>query len=236
MMKRTLKDNYNATKQGIARRVLASPLAQFFGYPSDEDRLTVLSEIAAGDFTHAAAYSFMRGLEFRACGTSCDISVDVEGTEWRRSEDRLDDEGNEWRQYTLTCKVNFPCHGSTDTGTLMARLEFYRQVTLFAAMLQAEFGGTTTEIWKMTATKAEVAERNLKAEQQRLKSKIDSIVDGYRGGMRVNGAHGVSHDAVEGIPVGVFIIERDDRGTKKTYSFTVNKPDSVYGASLVRLT
>lgn len=196
-MMRNLKDTYRATHQAVAARILSSSLAGTIGYPGDPNRLLRLQDAAEGK-SDLSSWSFL-SVEFRKAGTNISLDVKVESEDrYYRGGPTKDKEGNEWEEYKLTCTVNWPCHGSTDVGTSLARLEFYKQAALLAAEIQAEF----PELARMTRTVAQIAEANRVAEEKRVQERIRGLVDGNRRQMRIGGERNLGSDLVQGLVSG----------------------------------
>ena len=74
---------------------------------------------------------------------------------------KTDEDGNEWAQFDVHVLVNWPTHGSIMPGVCLSRLDFYREVALFAAEIQAEF---PAQVQRMMLTAQEV--RNIRLDQQ----------------------------------------------------------------------
>jgi len=227
-MMRNLKDTYRATHQAVAARILNSSLAGTIGYPQDPNRLLRLQDAAEGK-SDLSSWSFL-SVEFRKAGTNISLDVKVENEDrYYRGGPTKDKEGNEWEEYKLTCTVNWPCHGSTDVGTSLARIEFYKQAALLAAEIQAEF----PELARMTRTAAQVAEAQKVAEEKRLQERVLGIVGDNRRQLRVGGERSLDSDKVQGLVSGrheVVIVENN--GEVKKYVLFVT--ESV-GACLSRV-
>lgn len=232
MMNRNPKDNYRSTHQTIAQRVLSSPLAQFVGYGGlaghDGQRLTAAAR-GEGDLS---SWSFL-SLEFRRADSNANLEVRVESVDrYYRDGAMTDKDGNEWTQYTLTCQVGYPSHGSTDVATVLARAELIREVAMLAACIQAEFGGRN-EIWKMTRTAEQVAEAKAKAEAEKLNQKLRTVVDANRRQMRVGSERTLGVDLIKEIPAGQHEVAfGENNGEVKKYNLFVT-PEA--GACLSRV-
>lgn len=218
-MMRNLKDTYRATHQAVAARILNSSLAGTIGYPSDPNRLIRLQDAAEGK-SDLSSWSFL-SVEFRKAGTNISLDVKVEGEDrFYRGGPTKDKEGNEWEEYKLTCTVNWPCHGSTDVGTSLARLEFYKQAALLAAEIQAEF----PDLARMTKTVEQIAEANKVAEENRVTARIRGIVDGNRRQMRIGGERTLGLDIIQGLASGRHEVSfGENNGEVKKYSLFVTE-------------
>lgn len=216
-MMRNLKDTYRATHQAVAARILNSALASTIGYQGDPNRLLRVQDAAEGK-SDLSSWSFL-SVEFRKAGTNISLDVKVEGEDrYFRGGPTKDKEGNEWEEYKLTCTVNWPCHGSTDVGTSLARLEFYKQAALLAAEIQAEF----PELARMTRTVAQIAEAQEKAAAEKVAQQLRSVVDANRRQMRVGGERTLGVDLIKDLPAGQHELSfGENNGELKKYNLYV---------------
>ena len=121
-------------------------------------------------------------VEFERAGTNVTLDIKLdEASSYRFGEPAKDKEGNEWREYEIKTSVNWPCHGSCDPATAIARLALYSDVALFAAEIAAQFG---RKFQKMTATAAEVAERKAKQAAHEQQRKAEACVAANSKGLR----------------------------------------------------
>jgi hypothetical protein len=175
-MARTYQDTFSAARQTLAQRIISHPLAHFLS-PHDRERLQLVIDGTAKD-----TYTFL-SLEFRKAGTNASLYVEAEPLlGWR--EERKDAEGNEWMEYGIRSKMNFPCHGSTEPGTVLARLAFYQEIALLAAEIQAEMA---SPIHKMIRGAQEIAQMAEKAAAEREAGTLQSYVRAKGHGLRAGG-------------------------------------------------
>lgn len=186
MKNTTVKETLNPVRQMIARRILASPLAQYVGYPSqpDSSRLEYLTMIAAGD-DNGERFSYFR-VDFRKAGSNIDFCIDIDPASWR-AEPKRDERGDEFNEYVLTFRTSWPSHGSHRPGVNIARLEFYREVTLMAASLEGEFAGDNQVYLHLDRTKEKREEDEAKAKEDAKRRAIRTAIASVSHNMRVGG-------------------------------------------------
>jgi hypothetical protein len=201
------QDTYDSARATIAKLVLASPLAGSVGDPENDNRLSGLEYAAAGN--DPKSWLFL-SVEFRRAGTS--ISLDVRAKSDCRLSSRQyeqDDNGNDYAAYTLHCDVNWPCHGSCDPATALARIELYREVAMLAATIHAQFSGA--RLWKFVQTKAQREQDDADAAAKRVHQAATMAIDDTRSGMRTGSApRNVPIDALKDVPDGTYEHEFDD--------------------------
>lgn len=203
MRNRTFTDTYRSTHQAVAQMVLDSQMRSCIGYPNPVSRGKSIATLEAatrgeGDIS---SWSFL-SVTFRRAGTDCDLTVVAEPKRYggNHVEPTTDAEGNEWEEYEVTCKVNHPCHGSTDAATQLARAQLYADVAMLGIQIQAELAGR--DVFKMTRSAEDIAKQKREEDEQRVQAKVRGIVDALRKGMRVGSNRAVSRNQTEGIPVG----------------------------------
>ena len=238
-MQKAYKDNFNETRQAIAKRILNNPLAAYIGYPGEnsECRRAELQQVADGTDTSSSSFSFIRLSEFRRGDTNCSLDIGFEtSSRYFDFEPRVDAEGNEWSQYNLKFSVNHPCHGSSDPSTTLARLKLWHDVAMLAAELQAEFcgWGNSREIWKMTKTAAQALEQKALLEKQQVDRNVRNLIDANRRAMRVGSERVIGSELLKKneIPLGTFSAEFGELDDVKKYSLIAN-PEC--GACLTRV-
>lgn len=107
------------------------------------------------DVAHNSVY-----LEFRRADTNCTVCLRFDNARGRFSYERQSDaDGNDWEELKLSVDINYPCHGSASTQTVLARLAFLNEVTLWATQLEATYNRCYWRISQTSAEKAEVARR-----------------------------------------------------------------------------
>jgi len=222
MLKQNVQDTYVADRAAIAQRILTSPLAAYVGYSGDLYRLDKLHNIARDGKAHTG-YSFL-SVEFEKAGTECSLEIREEGSGYSGGV-TTDAEGNEYHEYTLSCAVNFPCHGSTACGAVLARLAFYQQVALLAAEIEAEFVVNRRVNYKMTRTAAEVVADNAKVEAQRIEQAYAGVTLKYGAtGLRVGKVVGLDPEDLGNLPEGKRDVETS-RGKK--FSISINADNGI---------
>lgn len=199
------KDTYLEVRQAIAKRILASPLAECIGYPGAprDVRLSELTSYADGTNTNKRGWGFI-SIDLRRAGSNVNLYVNARADyESRRDEMELDDAGNEYSCFKLELEVNWPTHGACDPATALARLELYKQAALLAAEIQAEFGGNE-RYWSLFRTAEQRAEEEAKEKAEQLQSAVTCAVETVRKGMRAGGTAAVAIGALRGIPDGSY--------------------------------
>lgn len=193
-------NNYAEIRSRIALRVLNHPLARYIGYHGSPSRYEYLEKIAAkeGD----KSMTFLR-VEFRRASTSCDLYIEQEVQYGHRDDGyRRDKEGNDQVLFTFRAEVNHPCHGSADPATLLARIELYREVALFAAELIAELKEEI--VWRLERTVAQREEQEAKEKAEKVQRTVTAAINAVRTNMRVNAVRSANlTDALE-IPDGEY--------------------------------
>lgn len=223
-MLRNPADNTKETNATIARRILASPLAQFVGHACDAHRLDALEALVMGDKDVSAIFSDIACTEFRRAGTS--VTLDVR----RRSEETLsgklvhtDSEGNEWKKYSITFGVNWPCHGTVTPSVALARVALYHEVAMLAAMLEAEFGNGY-EMWQLHRSAEEVSAAKREEEALNVKMTAGKFVDANCRGLRVGfRASRLLIAKPEGLPKGTYTHTRMYGNVAKTFQLEVTE-------------
>lgn len=219
-MSRNHNDNYLATFREIVAKILdRAPSGSL-----NARRRTRLTEALAAD--HVDSYF---STEFERAGTNASLSLrfDLAGY---AVEPELDDEGNEWEQLQFTVDINWPCHGTSNPGVCLARLEFYREVTLLAAEIEAEFG--RREVWRLVLTAADIKERAVIFAKSKIENKLREIVSDNRANMRVGSERAFTKDYLEGVPSGTYNFGfHDGQGHVKKYTMYVT---SAGGGNLQR--
>jgi hypothetical protein len=207
MMMRNPKDNYKETHQAIARRVLNSKLAAFVGHPTFDGRLERLEAAANGTEELLSAWTFL-DVEFRRAGTNCSLEVraDVVNSRWD-GQPTLDNDGNEWNQYSLTTKINWPCHGSTDAATALARVALYQEVAMLAAEIQAEF----PDCMRMTRSATDIMLAKIKEKHESNVRALNAFVAEHRKNMRVGTMNLVGVRVTPDFPAGTYDVELDNK-------------------------
>jgi hypothetical protein len=230
MAKQQYQDNFQATRTAIAKRILSSPLAAFYGYPDDEHRFDNLLAIASSQGDGGGGWSFISLSDFRGAGTNVSLDIRSESDQFRFiDEDRTDADGNEYRMYNLSFSVNWPCHGSTSVAVSLARIELYRQVALLAASLEGEFGGR--QVCKMTRTAAEAAEAKWDAEAEKAQAAAIALMLPNKANMRVGAQKQVGNSDMV-VPVGTYTHEFNDG---KKFQLQVHEPITLGLGTLDRI-
>jgi hypothetical protein len=205
------EDNYNAARSLVARRILNSSLTGCIGYPTTDPAqngaLIRLQALLKGEEVQAS-WSFV-DIEFRKADTNCSLEVKLESVDRADFSDHTDKQGNEWNVYELSTKVNYPCHGSADSATVLARVNLYQQVAMLAAEIQAEF--KDKYVMKMRRSAEEVAAAKVEAEKEKLQRKLNILVDANRKNMRV-GSELRLGSLVADIPAGRYEVELWNNG------------------------
>ncbi len=207
-------DNFNATHSDIARRILDSGLIQFVGYPNDAHRLTDLTLAAQGS-ANVSPMNFL-SVTFRKAGTDCSLDVLTRAV---NNHPDIDQEGNEWKEYSLSCTISFPCLGSSDPATVMARLKLYQDVALLAAEIQAEHQKVT----RLACTAATIAAAKAKQLEQEINAAARKTVVANCNAMRL-GSEKRDIEISTMIPEGDYVVDvNDSRNFRKTYVLKVAK-------------
>lgn len=196
----TPKETFKPATQAIASRILASPLAQFVGYPDDANRLRGLRRIAEEGCE--PGFCSVMSVTFRRAGTdvSLDVCADRVYDRYDSDKEDLDEVGDAYGKYRLSCKVNWPCHGGTAVSVALARIHLYEEVAELGLCIEADFGGEDNQVWHLVETKAAREERKLQAEAARVKHAVMKVIGSNRKNMRVGGSTFVATS--ENIPIG----------------------------------
>lgn len=230
---KNLTDNYRSTHQAICARVLDTTLANHLGYGERQSHDTSRLQAYAAGEGEISSWGFV-SLDFRRADSNANLEVRVENKRgsWRTGPE-VDAEGNEWEEYELTTQVGYPSHGSTDCGTVLARVELIREVALLAAAIQAEFGGRNV-IHRMTATSAQVVERTAKQAKEKITNKVRSVVDANKHQMRVGSERRLDDASlIEGVPSGTYEVAFEGNVNAETKKYTLFVTEGV-GACLMR--
>ena len=198
-------EQFAPATQAIAKRILASPLMQYLAWEGSREALQRAAE--AGAKPNWGLFS----VEFKRAGSNTNIYVqsDREGDFSDRSV-RKDARGDEYGLYSFRTDVTWPSHGSSDPGTCLARIEFYREVALLAADIQAEFGGTGNAVWRLERTVEERTKMDADHAAKRTQALAETVIKANRSRMRKNAVAGVDAKTVEGIPAGTYTLEVDE--------------------------
>lgn len=234
------EDNYNASRAVVAKRILASSVAGCIGYslsdPSENGALQRIQAYATGAVVQDG-WTFV-DVEFRKADTNCSLEIRLESVDRLDRAEHTDKQGNEWLVHTLTTKVNYPCHGSADPATVLARVNLYQQVAMLAAEIKAEFGDKY--VMKMYRSADEIQTAKVEAAAQKLKTKINDIVDANRKNMRVGSEVILESRIINGeiVPAGTYDVElwnngRVGVGEPKKYTLKVHAHPTG-GADLLR--
>lgn len=221
-MSKRKQDNYRETVRTVASRILGSDLVPFVGFADDQHRLAGLQRAARHDNDNISwTYS---SVTFRRASTDCTLDIEIKSVASTKSyRDALfvDEEGNEWGQYVLSCRVNFPSHGSCSPDVVMARLALYQEVTQLAADIQAEF--QDREIWRMTATAEELVKIQAGLDDAKVARLVREVVVDSRRYMRVGASSLVALDPSRGkIPAGFHDVNiGEPNGTRRGYTLIV---------------
>lgn len=118
------EDNYAATFRGILIKVIEQAPRGM----RQQDIGHLHHIVETGEIAGSFSMTFIRA------GTDAKLYVafDLCGV-------KVDNAGNEWATFDVGVRINWPTHGSTQPGVSLARLDFYREVALFAAEIQSEF-------------------------------------------------------------------------------------------------
>jgi len=227
-------DNYKQIRQAIAQRIVNSPLAQFVGYGGLAELPTHRITALANGVDDERSWTYI-DVEFRRADTNVSFEVRCEPVgRYSNGEPTLDQDGNEWCAYQLTCKVGYPSHGSEEAGTVLARAELIRDVAIFAAAIQAEFGAARRPILHMTQTAEQLAERKAKIAAEQLQQKLRGVVDSNRSKMRVGSERHLPASLITGIiPEGRHEVGiGEHNGALKKYVLFVTE---AHGANLQRV-
>jgi hypothetical protein len=208
-MPKPVSESFTAAYKAMARRVLDDAPKGLRA--SDRRRLEYGLEQNDPDYS---AY-----MEFERAGSNCTLNLAWDSSA-RGFRDELprDADGSEYCPVVLKASVNWPCHGSTDAATCLARLELYRQVALFAAELGAEFDRT---YHRLSRTAAQRDEQEASAAAARIASAVRVVVDGNKKGLKVNGLVGVPIAECSPIPDGEYI--HADGTTGRSYKLAVRR-------------
>lgn len=194
-------DTYSESLKSIAKRIVNSPLAQFVGYGGLDSRdFQRLRAIADGSDNNDFAWCYL-DVEFRRADTNANLCIKCDAVYHKEGDMRryvqVDQDGNEWTEYTLSCSVNYPSHGSADPATVMARAQLLQEVALFAATIQADFG--RRNLLHMTRTAQQVAEDKAKADREAVERQVRGVVLANRNGMRVGGERNLPASLITGV-------------------------------------
>ena len=200
MMARNLKDNYFETLQRVRQMIVShAPLGL-----RDYDKRNLLMEIEQNDFENSYITC-----EFERLGTNVHFYVKFDKDIKFSAERPTDDKGNEYIVSQLNVEVSWPCHGSTDPLLALARLNFYNEVSTFAAEVASEFG--RRDIVRLYRSAEEVVQQKAEAARARVQHKLSDMVKANRAHMRVGSFKEIPFiffsGEVQGIPYGDVKIE-----------------------------
>jgi hypothetical protein len=147
--KKNLRSNLSEVYQSLCDKFHTAPA----GLHQLKKEAIVRQQILAVTNIDEAPKSFY--FEFNRAGTNCTLHVEIKATSEYR--EITDEKGNVWDEYNVKADINWPCHGSCTPATAVARCNFYTQIAVFAAEIEAEFN--SVRIMHMTQTAEEVAER-----------------------------------------------------------------------------
>lgn len=183
-------DTYNETRRQIAGYVLLHPLATWLR-PSDRMMLQALAE---GE--DRSSWSFL-SFDLRKVATEVTFSIESCLVDPRADYTR-DEAGNDYLAYDLSlATLNWPCHGSTDVGTCIARARFYEEAALMALDIRSSF--RQTGLWRLAQTPQQRKEDEERTERRRLADLVAKVVSDNRKGMKVGGNKRIAQ-AIEGLP------------------------------------
>jgi hypothetical protein len=197
-MRREFRDTYQATLQAFAQFILDNAPR---GLTPRRKAECIFQIEEPNDLRETLYIEFERGVSMRGhSSASCDFSV---GLKHNWSDRITDDMGNKWAKFNVECRVNWPSHGSTDPTTAMMRVELLRDVTLFAAEMQAAF---SEDVYHLVATKEELDKEAAERVARELHTKVLGFVEKSpeRKGMRAG--HCVAITTPEGIPAGEHVV------------------------------
>lgn len=220
MMKR-YEDNFAEVHAKVKARILASNVAW---------ALTPQSKTNISSSDLPSRYSYLSA-EFVAGGTSVTLYVAADS---QFSRDVVtDSDGNEFERFNLTCKVNYPCHGSTDAGVVVARAHFLQQVAMLGAEIIGEFD--QTPVYRLYQTKEEKEDRKRKAEEYAMEQKVKALVEANCKGMRVGQERLIGCDSTKGISGGAWTVPIGLKVTELKKFKLIVSPGGETGANLLRV-
>lgn len=208
--KKAQQDTFKPAIHAIAQRVLASPLA---GCLKRHTRLE-LEDIVAhlGESTmykRSFGSSYYLTFAFEKAGTSIDVYLQVEGDRYGYRDPVVDDAGNEWIEFQISCQANWPSHGGESLAIALARLNFYRDATTLGAEIEAEFCGRRQAYWTVLRTAEEIAAQKAAELRQNSVMNANGLMQENRRNMQVGATR-------------VLTVSDKNPITDGLYEFTVN--------------
>jgi hypothetical protein len=231
----TIKETFTKATQDIAMLILASSLAPWIGNPNNPYRLDHVKEAAENGVDSAWGLS----IEFEREGTSIVLHLRAD-PDCYQCEGERDERGDEYHRYVFHTCVNWPTHGDTKSYAALARLEFYKEVTMLAADLDDMFGGNKNSVLKLFCTKEQREEQTEAEKEQRVRFTISAVISQVRKGLRVNGnarfLRGEQLELLKDVPAGKYVYEFNDGKKYILLKCVVNSLKSPLGnASIARI-
>src|SRR5574343_469598 len=141
---RDVESNFEEYWSRVIDLVEKSPLAKYGNY----ETYTHLRK----DMDHAGDLS----IEYRRASTRCSLYVRMTSYLHLSDNRHTNSNGDEYVMIEPKVETNWPCHGSCDPATSLARLRLYMEVAQLAADVAAELQGQ--RIWTIWQTNEEKEE------------------------------------------------------------------------------
>jgi hypothetical protein len=206
---RDVESNFEEYWSRVIDLVEKSPLAKYGNY----ETYTHLRK----DMDHAGDLS----IEYRRASTRCSLYVRMTSYLHLSDTRHTNSNGDEYVMIEPKVETNWPCHGSCDPATSLARLRLYMEVAQLAADVAAELQGQRIwTIWQTNEEKEESKRRQNQAARERV---INKIFADHCKGLRVNGRIASSVTCDIDIPTGVHTLtnSRANPNDKKSYVLEV---------------
>lgn len=172
-----IEENFHQTRLEILRLVLDHAPRGVTPRSVAQNRRYVEEIEGGNERTDQDSFYF----QFERAGTEITLYVEVEASSWDK---KLDNDGNEYLQRAVTCRLNWPIDGSRSPSVALARFAFYTEVANFANEIEASYKDHT--VWQMTKTASQAAADKYRQEQEEILNKLVAWTAEKTAGLRIN--------------------------------------------------